>query len=152
MAGVKLIQDSRIILLGFTAPIGQTLCAELIELGLQHIRTDILSDPPADGLDWADAIVVRHESGAIWAVPPEGGKAVAILVADDASRAMKLHSRKAGYALALAAPVSARTLYRRLGALLQRRRRVTRRQEPGVTDQARRPDDFAGPTATLDKP
>ncbi|MCC6946873.1 MAG: hypothetical protein IT539_03815 [Bradyrhizobiaceae bacterium] len=111
------------------------LCSELVALGMQAL---LPADCPVEARKHGEAAPVElcivdaqsltagASTGAIPANPFDPAHTPGILVAADASRDTQKAAAAFGYGAVLAAPVSPRLLYRRIGSLLQKSRRAGR--------------------------
>jgi DNA-binding NtrC family response regulator len=136
---MKIMASARVVVLHADPHERGILCSALAELGmlklqpagsLEEIRRR--ADSSSVDLCVVDAASLAGAApAAIGGLPPnpfDPARTPAILIAKDASRETLKAAAASGYNAVLAAPVSPRLLYRRIGSLLQKARRANRAQ------------------------
>ncbi len=134
---MRFLPAARIVVLDADARHRDVICKGLGELGLlQILAAGTLPDAKAFAVERAaDLIIVdargfedlaREQGKKVLPNPLIGDGTPGILLAADTSRAMVHEAHNAGYRAVVALPVTPRLLYRRIGSILQRARRIHR--------------------------
>lgn len=134
---MRFLPAARIVVLDADARHRDVICKGLGELGLlQILAAGTLPDVKAIAHERAaDLIVVdargfedlaREEGKKVLPNPLIGDGTPGILLSGDTSRAMVHEAHNVGYRAVVAVPVAPRLLYRRIGSILQRARRIHR--------------------------
>jgi DNA-binding response OmpR family regulator len=134
---MRFLPAARIVILDADARHRDAVCRGLGELGLlQVLAAGTLPDARAMAQERAvDLIIVdgrgfedltREQGRKVLPNPLLGDGTPGILLSADTSRAMVHEAHNAGYRVVVALPVSPRLLYRRIGSILQRARRIHR--------------------------
>jgi DNA-binding response OmpR family regulator len=140
---MRFLPAARIVILDADARHRDAICKGLGELGLlQILAAGTLPDARAIAQERAADLVIvdgrgfedlaREQGRKVLPNPLVGDGTPGILLSADISRAMVHEAHNAGYRAVVALPVSSRLLYRRIGSILQRARRIHR--QSGATD------------------
>ena len=142
---MRFLPAARIVVLDADARHRDVICKGLGELGLlQILAAGTLPDVKAIAQERAaDLIVVdargfedlaREQGKKVLSNPLIGDGTPGILLSGDTSRAMVHEAHNTGYRAVVALPVAPRLLYRRIGSILQRARRIHRQGESAGFD------------------
>ncbi|MFG1345013.1 hypothetical protein V5F59_08980 [Xanthobacter autotrophicus DSM 431] len=127
---MKVLPTARILLVDSHMERRQAMCSALAALGVGSVRDassiDEVSDPSVHGA--ADVLVVHVDDPEDAPANPFrfGAGIPAVLVAEVPAQHLVRAAGRAGYDAALGAPVAPRLLYRRIGSVMQRARRLSR--------------------------
>lgn len=127
---MKVLPTARILLVDSQMERRQAMCSALAALGVGSVRDaasiDEVSDPAVHGA--ADVLVVQvDDPDEAPANPFRFGAGIpAVLVAEVPAQQLVRAAGRAGYDAALGTPIAPRLLYRRIGSVLQRARRLAR--------------------------
>ncbi|HWJ99408.1 MAG TPA: hypothetical protein VNR41_01740 [Xanthobacteraceae bacterium] len=134
---MRFLPAARIVMLDADARHRDAVCKGLGELGLlQVLAAGTLPDVKSMAVERAvDLIIVdgrgfedlaREQGKRVLSNPLIGDGTPGILLSADTSRVMVHEAHNAGYRAVVALPFSPRLLYRRIGSILQRARRIHR--------------------------
>ena len=146
---MRFLPAARIMVLDADARHRDAVCKGLRELGLlQVLAAGTLPDVKAMAQERAPDLVIvdgrgfedlaREQGKRVLPNPLIGDGTPGILLAADTSRVMVHEAHNAGYRTVVALPVSPRLLYRRIGSILQRARRIHRQGGASALSEPRR--------------
>lgn len=146
---MRFLPAARIMVLDADARHRDAVCKGLRELGLlQVLAAGTLPDVKAIAQERAPVLIIvdgrgfedlaREQGRRVLPNPLIGDGTPGILLSADTSRVMVQEIHNAGYRAVVALPVSPRLLYRRIGSILQRARRIHRQGGASALSEPRR--------------
>lgn len=144
---MKVLPTARILIIDSQAERRETLRHALTAFGVGAVQDAASLDELATAPVQADVLVVQVDDPEEAPENPHRETGVpAILIAEVPAQLLVRAAARGGYDAALGAPLTPRLLYRRIGSVMQRARRVVRSgSAPATAEQA--PSDTALPAA-----